>query len=291
MKPVIFAGLICIIILSFTSYHPKEGWVSLLDNKLSGWDIYQSYRHTLKYDGKQPTDEKGTIIPPIGLNKNEANVFTTIQENGETVLRISGETYGCVSTKQEFENYHLKLKVKWGTLKWEPRKSKLRDSGILYHSVGGYGADYWHTWMLSQEFQIMEGHMGDYWNIANSAIDIRAFIPEGKMNSVANEKQPFLSIGPGTEWDGFCLRSQDFEKSQGEWNDVELISFGDKSLHIVNGHVVMVLQNSRYVENGKSIPLVKGKIQIQSEGAEVYYKDIQIKNIQELPAGYAGYFK
>jgi Domain of Unknown Function (DUF1080) len=281
----------CMLIFIFTSFQPKEKWTNLLDKNLSRWDIYQSYRHTEKYDGTPPTDEKGNLIPPIGYNKNEADVFKTIMENGETVLKISGEVYGCVFTKQEFENYHLKLKVRWGNKKWEPRTSKLKDSGILYHSIGAYGADYWRAWMLSQELQIMQGHIGDYWNIANSAIDIRAYIPEGKMNTVASDKQPFVGVGTGTNLDGFCLRSADYESPNGQWTTVELICFGDKSLHIVNGHVVMILQNSRYVADGKSIPLTKGKIQLQSEAAEVFYKDIQIKNISALPAEYAVYFK
>jgi hypothetical protein len=53
----------------------------------------------------------------------------------------------------------------------------------------------------------------------------------------------------------------------------------------------MVLRNSRYVENGKSIPLTYGKIQIQSEAAEVYYKDIKIRTLEALPMEYSQYFQ
>ena len=160
----------------------------------------------------------------------------------------------------------------------------------MYHSIGEPGADHWRAWMLSQELQIMEGHMGDYWNIANSAIDIRAFSPEGKMNPIANERQPFVAIGTGTGIDGFCLRSEDHESPRGDWTSIDLICFGDKSVHIVNGKVVMVLRNSRYVVDGRSTLLTKGKIQLQSEAAELYYKEILIRNIDALPKEYASYF-
>jgi hypothetical protein len=136
----------------------------------------------------------------------------------------------------------------------------------------------------------MEGHMGDYWNIANSAIDIRAYLSEGQMNSVANAKQPFLPFGTGSNRDGFCMRSENHESPAGEWTTIELICYGDKSLHVVNGHVVMVLQNSRYVQNGKQVPLTKGKLQLQSEGAEVFFKDIQIKSLEKMPTAYAALF-
>lgn len=268
----------------------KSEWNSLLDKDLSQWEMYLSYRHENGYNGEVPKEKEGRVIEPIGYNKNVDNVFSVVEENGQPVLRISGEIYGCVFTKQEFENYHLKMKVKWGDKKWEPRMQKLKDSGLLYHSVGECGVDYWRAWMLSQEFQIMEGHMGDYWTIANSAIDIRAFIPEGKMNTVASERQPFVSLGSGTGLDGFCMRSVDQESANGEWTEIELVCFEDKSLHIVNGQVVMILQNSRYFDNGSYTPLTKGKIQVQSEAAEVYYKEIMIKGLEAMPLQYASYF-
>ncbi len=40
-----------------------------------------------------------------------------------------------------------------------------------------------------------------------------------------------------------------------------------------------------------NVPLIKGKIQLQSEAAEVFYKNIQIKKLDQLPEEYAVYFK
>ncbi|RDV15305.1 DUF1080 domain-containing protein [Pontibacter diazotrophicus] len=289
-KSLAACAFIFICVFGISSFNTEEKWEPLLDKDLSQWEMYLSYRHKDGYNGEAPKEEDGSIIPPIGYNKNINNVFSVVEEEGEPVLKVSGEIYGCVYTRQEFENYHLKLKVKWGDKKWVPRTNKLKDSGVLYHSIGESGKDYWRAWMLSQEFQIMEGHMGDYWTIASSAIDVRAYIPEGDMNTVASTKQPFLPLGAGTDLSGFCLRSEDHESPAGEWTDIELVCFGDKSLHIVNGHVVMVLQNSRYMDNGKPKPLTKGKIQLQSEAAEVYYKDINIRSLEELPQEYAAYF-
>ena len=287
IKPIIVITLL----FTLSSFNPtNEKWVNLLDKNLSQWEVYQSFSFTNSFKGEQPKDESGNLIEPVGYNKNKSNVFAVDEVSGDPILHITGEIYGCVFTKQEFENYHLTLKVKWGDKKWEPRIEKLKDSGLLYHSIGECGVDYWRSWILSQEFQIMEGHMGDHWGIASSAIYVRAFIPEGNMNTVASEKQPFLPIGPGTGLDSFCLRSADYESPVGEWTILELICFGDKSVRIVNGHVVMVLQNSRYMKDGKSIPLTKGKIQLQSEAAEVYFKDIRIKSIKELPEEYSRYF-
>lgn len=284
------------ILLLFTTMailscqNQEDEWTSLLDEDLSQWDNYLSFRYPENYQGEQPKDEAGNFIPPIGLNQDHYGVFTVIKESNEPVLKVSGEIYGCVVTKQEYANYHFRLKVKWGDKKWHPRKNLLKDSGILYHSIGPHGAEGWRSWMLSQEFQIMEGHFGDFWNQANSAIDIRAFTPEYIMNPVADKSQPFLSLGAGEEIPGYCMRSANYEKPHGEWNTLELICFENKSIHIVNGEVVMILRNSRYVEDGEKIPMNKGKIQLQSEATELYYKDIEIRNLEALPAAYLQYY-
>ncbi len=284
--------LIFLTTISLYSCSKEEGnWTNLLDNELTQWDNYLSFKHQIGYDGQKPKDKDGNIILPIGLNHDKYSVFTILEEENELVLKISGEIYGCVFTKKEYANYHLRLKVKWGDKKWEPRKYLLKDSGILYHSIGALGAEYWRSWMLSQEFQIMEGHMGDYWSQANSAIDIKAFIPEYIMNPVADKSQSFIPLGKGEKISGFCLRSANYENNHGEWNTIELICFEDKSIHIVNGRVVMILRNSRYVENGKKIPMIKGRIQLQSEAAEVYYKNIEIRTLEELPTEYSKYFQ
>ncbi|MGB5237718.1 MAG: DUF1080 domain-containing protein, partial [Flavobacteriaceae bacterium] len=80
------------------------------------------------------------------------------------------------------------------------------------------------------------------------------------------------------------FKAFDAEKPHGQWNDVELICKGDSSIHIVNNKVVMRLYNSRKMSNGE--PLSSGMIMLQSEGAEVFYKDIFLKPIDSIPAEY-----
>ncbi|MGV3706703.1 MAG: 3-keto-disaccharide hydrolase [Arcticibacter sp.] len=277
---------------TLTSFQPKDEWRTLFDGTLNGWETYQSYRHTTSYNGQVPKDQSGKPIAPIGYGRNEANVFSVVRQEGVPVLRISGEIYGCLFTKEEFQNYHLKLKVKWGTKKWVPRLHEPMDSGILYHSQGECGVDYFRSWMLSQEFQVIERSHGDFWCIANSQASIRAAMPQGKDTLVYNRRAPELRMGSVKEGNHhFCQASGNYERSMNEWNELELICFGDKSLHIVNGQVVMALSKSSYSDGEISKPLVKGKIQLQSEAAEVFYKDIMIKNIDKLPAAYASYFE
>ncbi|MEM9984602.1 MAG: DUF1080 domain-containing protein [Bacteroidota bacterium] len=274
-----------------TDEREYPAWTNLVDAELSKWDQYLSFQHQVGYDGTPPKNDQGDLIAPIGLNQPGYEVFSTVQEEEDLIIRISGEYYGCLVTKEEFENYHFQLKFKWGNEKWAIRKDKLMDSGILYHSIGPLGAEFWRTWMLSQEFQIMEGHTGDFWSPASSAMDIRAYKPESNLNPLAHESQAYLTLSMTSPYKNYCLRSGNFEQPFGEWNTLDLYCFEGKSLHVVNGEVVMILKNSRYTDDeGKSIPLTKGKIQLQSEAAEIFFKDIQIRKIDSLSAKQAALF-
>ena len=69
----------------------------------------------------------------------------------------------------------------------------------------------------------------------------------------------------------------------GEWNTMEIYTFDGNSVHVVNGKVNNRIYNARYLEDGEEVPLTKGKIQLQSEGAEIYYRNLQIEPISAIP--------
>jgi hypothetical protein len=159
-----FLFLISLSVLTVQNVLAQEKWVSLFNGKdLSGWDTYIGP----SYD----TLENKWGTERAGLNKDPLKVFSVVNDNGVSVIRISGENFGGISTTQEFENHHLKLEFKWGALKSHPRKNSKRDSGLLYHAIGDHGADNG-FWMRSQEFQIQEGDCRDYWGVAGGSFEV-----------------------------------------------------------------------------------------------------------------------
>jgi hypothetical protein len=54
---------------------------------------------------------------------------------------------------------------------------------------------------------------------------------------------------------------------------------------MVNGRVMMVLYHLAQSDSGKVSSLSRGRIQLQSEGAEVFYKQIKIQPISRIPTG------
>ena len=267
----------------------KGRWTNLLSENLhENWDVFIGAPHaTVKdLDGVDPNSD-GKNFTPLGLNNDPKEVFTLKTIDGEQVLCISGEIYGAVISKKEYENYHFKAQFKWGEKVWEPRLTRERDNGILYHSVGKYGS-FWNVWMQSQEFQVQEGDMGDYYSLAGTSINIPSLKKEGEkeFDYVKNAQlNTFSSIEK--QYQGHCNKAFDNENPHGAWNTLELICYEGTSLHIVNGKIVMVLLNSKYKNSdGQIVPLQKGRIQIQSEAAEAYYKNIEIKSIDKIPNKY-----
>ena len=252
----------------------KDGWQSLFnDMDLSGWDTYLGP----EYD--TILNRWDTI--PIGLNNDPSKVFDIAEIDGKKVIRISGKNFGGISTTGEYENYHLQLQFKWGEKQWTPRKTGKKDSGLMYHSVGPQGAD-GGFWMRSHEYQVQEGDCGDYWACAGAMSDIKARKVDDK-TYIYDPSGELLTFSNTSKTGRRCIKDPDAEKPSGEWNTVDLYCLGDTSIHVMNGVITMILQNSRQLENGMEIPLAKGKIQIQSEGAEVFYNNIRIKPINKFP--------
>ena len=258
------------------SGHPKEKWVTLFNGRnLTGWDSYIA-------PGKQDGGDGKTIVTG-GLNNDAKKVFSVVQQDGHGVIRVSGEQWGGLSTLQKYDNFHLQLQFKWGELTWGQKKGKKKDSGLLYFAVGKHGAD-GNAWMRSQEFQIQEGDCGDYWGVAGAGEEVPAHKKSDSEYVYDPSGQRYLFSATSTSG-RHCIKRGEPENPTGQWNTLDLYCHGDTSIHVVNGKVVMVLYHSQQMDNGQSTPLAKGKLQLQSEGAEVFYRDIRITAISQLPPG------
>jgi hypothetical protein len=186
-----------------------------------------------------------TWLQGKGRNNDPDHIFT-VEENG--LIHDMGTTLGYIMTNQSFQNYHLILDFKWGEKKWPPRENNKRDSGICYNIPEDEPDS---IWPQSVECQIQETDVGDFWLLGNSTIQV-----DGKQNAPTKYTQ--------------IVKKKDAEKPYGEWNTVEVISFNGKCTHIVNGVVV------NYGENAS---LVGGRILLQSEYAEIFYRNIKIRKL------------
>ena len=161
------------------------------------------------------------------------------------VLCIRGSEFGYVATEESFSNYYLRAEFKWGEARYAPRETARRDSGILYHFPLGEPDN---VWPKSIECQIQEEDCGDVWCVAGAQLE-----------------SPNRSL---QEWGmKHIIRSENFERPRGEWNVIEIICREGEVEHWVNGHLVMT---------GSVASVRAGRILLQSEGAEVFYRNVTL---------------
>jgi hypothetical protein len=195
------------------------------------------------------------------------------------VIRVSGQEYGCFATKEEYGNYHLIVEWRWGGKTWPPRTDRARDSGVLVHSVGPDGAA-GGVWMESVECQIIEGGCGDFILVGGKGHpEMSCVVRKGEKNQlyfdpsgekVTRQSGRYNWWGRDPQWkDETGFRgSQDVEKPAGEWNRLEVVCDGDTVTNILNGVLV---------NQGTGSNRTKGKIQFQSEGAEILFRKIEVR--------------
>jgi len=184
------------------------------------------------------------FVQGTGKNNDSLHIFQF--END--VLHVSGEKFGYISTEKSYSNFHLTLEFKWGEKKYPPRENRPRDNGILYYVV-----DSDRVWPRAIECQVQEGDCGDFW-----LIDSVTLVIDGvRSQSTKNTR---------------VIKKKDNEKPTGEWNRLEIIAQDGKCTHIMNGVVV---------NEGTDASIRSGRILVQSEGAEIYYRKIEIEELKQ----------
>jgi hypothetical protein len=195
-----------------------------------------------------------TFLRNHGKNNDPDHVFRV--ENG--VVHVSGAEFGYFITEKEYENYYLHVVFRWGEQTHEPRKDKARDSGFLFH-VSGEDK----VWPHSIEFQMIEGGTGDIILVDGARLTVKG---------ETKEKGRFDRFGKGPWKDvaGYRDPQGEVEKPHGQWNCLELWAVGDTLRYYVN---------HKLVNEGSGSSLTKGRILFQSEGAEVYFKTMELRPV------------
>lgn len=275
--------------VSFTSASAAE-WRPLFDGTFHGWKKWLAFPHeSVEVAGlKRAADGKYT--EPLGWNRDPLDVLRIDTVDGRPAMHFGGPVFGYVVTEESFSNYHLRLQFKWGEKRYPPRDTVVRDSGLLFH-VHSEGGKVGRTWPLCVEQQIQEHDCGDLWTVGTQ-ITVRARrLPDLAKNGdtlyIYDPKGDPVLFGQAQPIGSRCIKGEDHEKPFGEWNVMELVCLGEESIYIVNGHVVMRLSGPRQPADGTSTPFSSGAIGLQAEGAEVYFRDIEIRPLTALPAEFA----
>jgi hypothetical protein len=226
-----------------------------------------------RFNGK---DLSGFYVYTKRHGYNDPENVITVHDG---MIHVSGQDFGGFATGGNFRDYHLIVEWKWGQKTWPPRADKARDSGILLHCVGPDGAA-GGQWMESIECQIIEGGCGDFILVGGRGrprltCETRVG-PDGQLyfekggTPETRDSGRFNWWGRDPNWnDRLGFRGpRDVERPAGAWNRMEVICDGDSITNIVNGYVVNF---------GTRSSLTEGKILFQSEGAEIFFRRIEVR--------------
>ena len=227
----------------------------------------------------------------------------------DAALCISGDGFGYLSTDRAYKDYRLVVEVKWGSQNYRTRKGMARDSGIFLHTIGPEGNSYDRGWGIKDrntgpdvstgaykaaiECQVMEGGFGDLLLIHGryadgSDIPVRAtvraiqrrvepdyakhqFDPRADEMTLSHaaiawqDKSPTWQDVPGFRG------PRDVESPVGQWTRLECVCAGDQISVHVNGH---------HVNQARNLFPAAGKILLQCEGSEVFFRKIELHPLQ-----------
>ena len=196
---------------------------------------------TIKLFNGQNLDGWYSYLEKPGRDNDPNGNFQVV----DGVIHILGQDFGYISTKASYDNYRLKVEFKWGTRQFAPRATGKRDSGILYHFADG---EMDKVWPKSIECQVQETDCGDIWCVGGTDVT-----SPNHSAQEWNQKRVY--------------RTENHELPNSEWNTIEVIARGDTLEHYVNGHLVNI---------ATKLSVSRGKIVLQAEGAEIFYRLVEL---------------
>jgi hypothetical protein len=248
---------------------PREKPIVLFDGKTLG-DCYTFLQDTKREDPRQVFSVK------------------------DGLLHVSGDGLGSLITNKAYRDYHLVLEYKWGEKAWHKREQAARDTGLLIHSNGADGG-YGGIWMPSIEVQIIEGGVGDF-VLVNGKDEAGEAVPISLTCEVTRDRDGEVVWKEGNPRETFDLKNrkrinwfgrdpdwkdeigfrgpQDVDSPHGEWTRIDVIADGDHVQSFVNG----VKVNEAF-----NVSPSEGRIQLQTELAEVFFRRWELHPVGKGP--------
>jgi Domain of Unknown Function (DUF1080) len=240
-------------------------WTPLFNGRdLTGW-------HTFLQKHGKDKDPDGVIAIEDGM----IHLYKDAPEGSTVVM-------GYIGTEKEYGNYHLRFQYRWGGKKFGPRLDLQRDAGLYYHLIGPD-----QIWPRGLQFQIEQTNVGDLIALHGFQLDttIDPKTRSEKMPTFLEGEQggePYVLGGKGIAY----LKHLAGEFERDGWNTSEIIARGDATTHILNGRVVSKGTGVRLVDPekpGAPRPITRGRIALEIEAAELYYRNVEIRMLEEVP--------
>lgn len=258
IKTFTLFGLIAFVIVQCSPKLSSESGYTRLFNgeNFDGWN--------LKIRSGDP--EEASRVFSIGEN-GTVHVFKN-HPDSFNLNKGNNKTHGLMYTEKSYSMYSFRFEYKWGKKITNNFNQFQYDAGMYYHVYDDK------IWPNGLEYQVRydntknQNHTGDFWS---SGVGIQWFSTDS-----TTFKAPWEGGNPMPKRGGEHLASIDatYNSLNDEWNLCEVICMGDKyTIHKLNGQVVNYAEELTHSE---------GIIGLQSETAEIFYRNIMIKEFDEF---------
>ncbi len=201
----------------------------------------------------------------FAIEDGMVHVFKDLPDGYQLNLGTN-DTHGMFYTQKKFSKYILKFDYKWGKKKLSNFDQFQYDAGCYYHVVNDK------IWPKGIEYQVRfnhlkdKNHTGDFW-----ADGLEWYCDQNKTFRLPQDGGT-AKLGHSGEHLG--LVTDNFHGLDDRWNECEVIVMADQyAIHKLNGQVV---------NYATKLPYSEGIIGFQSETAEIFYRNIRIKELAEV---------
>jgi Domain of Unknown Function (DUF1080) len=201
----------------------------------------------------------------FGIENGIIHVFKDLPDGYQLNLG-SNDTHGMVYTEKKYSKFIFKFDYKWGKKIVNNFDQFQYDAGCYYHVVDDK------IWPKGIEYQVRfnhlenKNHTGDFW------ADGLEWYSDESNTFVSPQEGGVLKLGQRGEHR--ALANSRVHALDDQWNQCEVIVMGDQYvIHKLNGQVV---------NYATKLPYHEGKIGLQAETAEIFYRNIRIKELAEV---------
>ncbi len=257
----------------WADYKPVLEGISVVDTLAKSEEGFKTIFNGKNLDGwylKIRSDDQELAKKVFAIEDEMIHVFGDAFPKEYNLNTGVNDTHGLIYSKKEYSKYVIRFEYKWGDRiannfdKWQ------YDAGVYYHVTNDK------VWPVGIEYQIRYDHI----NSRNHTGDL--IRPHGANYDWYWSEEDKTYLNPEDDgklytegdWLHFASPTENFNALNDQWNQCEIIVMGDQyAIHKINGEVVNMAFN---LEPGAGI------FGFQSETAEIFYRNIRIKEFDEV---------
>lgn len=260
---LVLAAILLAIVFSLNSVaqegkSKEEGFVKLFNGE--NWDGWHF---------KLKSEDEDLALKVFAIEDGMVHVFKDFPDSSGFNTGVNA-THGLFYTNRKYSKYIFRFEYKWGEKIANNFDEWQYDAGCYYHVIDEM------IWPTGIEYQVRydhtksSNHTGDL--IRPAGVKYDWYAGEGGKTYLHPIDGGKLDTSGG--WMHLASPTENYNALNGKWNQCEIIVMGaEYTIHKLNGEIVNMAFN---LDPGE------GTIGLQSETAEIYYRNIEIKEVDEV---------